>query len=143
MIDDRFDLARFVTAQDSIYPQVLRELRQGAKQSHWMWFIFPQIVGLGHSSTARRYGISGRAEAKAYLAHTLLGSRLEDCTRAMLQHSDRSAHVILGTPDDLKFRSSMTLFAAVADSKKGSVFHQALSQFYEGQPDEATLARLD
>jgi uncharacterized protein (DUF1810 family) len=143
MTDATFDLDRFVQAQETIYPQVLRELRQGAKQSHWMWFIFPQIEGLGHSSTARRYAISGRAEAEAYLAHALLGSRLEDCTRAMLQHSDRSAHVILGSPDDLKFWSSMTLFSEVADRKKGSVFHQALLQFYDGQPDEATLARLN
>lgn len=144
MRDDPFDLARFLNAQQSIYPQALQELQKGNKQTHWMWFIFPQIKGLGSSPTAKRYAITGLVEAKAYLAHATLGQRLEDCTRAMMIHTDRSARTILGSPDDLKFCSSMTLFAAVAeqDNKKGSVFHQALHQFYQGQPDEQTLARL-
>lgn len=140
MTDDPHDLARFHTAQQPVYAEALRELREGRKRSHWMWFIFPQIRGLGHSAMAERYAISGRAETEAYLAHPLLGERLRDCTEAMLTHKDRSAHAILGSPDDLKFRSSMTLFDAV--SKKGSAFGQALLQFYDGKPDEATLARL-
>ncbi|MCY1666229.1 DUF1810 domain-containing protein [Rhizobium sp. SL86] len=140
MTDDTHDLARFLAAQQPVYDQALQELRDGRKRSHWMWFIFPQIEGLGHSAMAERYAISGRAEAEAYLAHPLLGARLRDCTEAMLTHKDRSAHAILGSPDDLKFRSSMTLFDAV--SKKGSAFGQALLQFYDGEPDDATLARL-
>lgn len=140
MTDDIHDLARFLAAQQPVYDQALQELRDGRKRSHWMWFIFPQIEGLGHSAMAERYAISGRAEAEAYLAHPLLGARLRDCTAAMLTHKDRSAHAILGSPDDMKFRSSMTLFDAV--SKKGSAFDQALLQFYDGEPDDATLARL-
>ncbi len=141
MMEDQYNLARFVNAQQHVYAQALEELREGRKRSHWMWFIFPQIEGLGHSPMAQRYAISNRAEAKAYLAHPLLGERLRDCTEAMLSHKDRSAHAILGSPDDLKFRSSMTLFDSV--SKKGSAFGQALLQFYDGKPDEATLARLE
>lgn len=141
MTEDRHNLARFVSAQQPVYAQALEELREGRKRSHWMWFIFPQIEGLGHSPMAQRYAISDRAEAKAYLAHPLLGERLRDCTEAMLSHKDRSAHAIFGSPDDLKFHSSMTLFDAV--SKKGSAFGQALLQFYGGKPDEATLARLE
>ncbi|MGE6740041.1 DUF1810 domain-containing protein [Allorhizobium pseudoryzae] len=140
MTDDPHDLSRFLSAQQPVYAQALQELKDGRKRSHWMWFIFPQIRGLGHSPMAERYAIVSRAEAEAYLAHPLLGNRLLDCTEAMLTHKDRSAHAILGSPDDLKFRSSMTLFDAV--SKKGSAFGQALLQFYDGQPDEATLARL-
>lgn len=141
MTEDRHNLARFVSAQQPVYAQALGELREGRKRSHWMWFIFPQIEGLGHSAMAQRYAVSGRPEAEAYLAHPLLGERLRDCTEAMLSHKDRSAHAILGSPDDLKFHSSMTLFDAV--SKKGSAFGQALLQFYGGKPDEATLARLE
>lgn len=141
MTEDRHNLARFVSAQQPVYAQALEELREGRKRSHWMWFIFPQIEGLGHSAMAQRYAVSGRPEAEAYLAHPLLGERLRDCTEAMLSHKDRSAHAILGSPDDLKFHSSMTLFDAV--SKKGSAFGQALLQFYGGKPDEATLARLE
>lgn len=140
MTDDIHNLARFLAAQQPVYDQALQELRDGRKRSHWMWFIFPQIAGLGHSAMAERYAISGRAEAEAYLAHPLLGARARDCTEAMLSHKDRLAHAILGSPDDLKFRSSMTLFGAV--SKKGSAFGQALRQFYNGKPDDATLARL-
>lgn len=141
MTEDPHNLARFVSAQQPVYAQALEELREGRKRSHWMWFIFPQIEGLGHSAMAQRYAVSGRPEAEAYLAHPLLGERLRDCTEAMLSHKDRSAHAIFGSPDDLKFHSSMTLFDAV--SKKGSAFGQALLQFYGGKPDEATLARLE
>lgn len=140
MPDDPFHLARFVMAQEPVYETALAELEAGAKRSHWMWFIFPQMAGLGHSEMAKRYAISGRAEARAYLAHPLLGERLAACTAAMLAHRHRSAHAILGTPDDLKFCSSMTLFAAVSES--GSPFARALQQFCAGEPDAATLARL-
>ena len=137
-------LQRFLEAQGPIYTQALDELRRGAKRSHWMWFIFPQIAGLGHSPTARFYEIANRAEAEAYLAHPLLCSRLLECTQAMLMHTEKSAHSILGSPDDLKFRSCMTLFDATSepDSEKGSLFSRALQQFYDGRPDEATLSRL-
>ena len=135
-----FDLARFVTAQHDLYSIALRELRAGRKQSHWMWFIFPQIRGLGHSDTARLYAISGRSEAEAYLRHPVLGPRLEECTHAMLSHPDLSAHAILGSPDDLKFHSSMTLFGAVTQG--GSSFETALQIFYEGKGDQVTLAAL-
>ncbi|MGV1873004.1 DUF1810 domain-containing protein [Agrobacterium rosae] len=135
-----FDLARFVTAQHDLYSIALHELRAGRKQSHWMWFIFPQIRGLSRSDTARFYAISGRSEAEAYLRHPILGTRLEECTHAMLSHPDLSAHDILGFPDDLKFHSSMTLFGAIAQG--GSSFKAALQMFYEGEGDQATLAAL-
>jgi uncharacterized protein (DUF1810 family) len=135
-----FDLERFVAAQQDVYSVALRELKAGRKQSHWMWFIFPQIRGLGRSDTARLYAISGRLEAEAYLNHPVLGPRLEQCTRAMLSHSDLSAHNILGSPDDLKFHSSMTLFGAVA--RDGSSFGTALHVFNQGKGDETTLSML-
>lgn len=133
-----FDLDRFVKAQQNTYDRALSELIAGRKQSHWMWFIFPQIQGLGRSDTARFYAISGRPEAEAYLAHPVLGPRLEECTRAMLDHSNLTAHDILGSPDDLKFRSSMTLFAAVTD--QNALFQTALRQFYNGAHDRETLS---
>jgi len=133
-----FDLDRFVKAQQNTYDRALSELIAGRKQSHWMWFIFPQIQGLGCSDTARFYAISGRPEAEAYLAHPVLGPRLEECTRAMLDHSSLTAHDILGSPDDLKFRSSMTLFAAVTD--QNALFQTALRQFYDGAHDRETLS---
>lgn len=133
----RFNLERFVTAQQNIYEVALSELRAGLKRSHWMWFIFPQLRGLGRSETARFYAISGRAEAEAYLTHPMLGPRLVECTTAMVQHTDLSAHDILGSPDDLKFRSSMTLFGAVAE--RDSPFLAALDMFYAGAHDESTL----
>ncbi len=139
-MNDPYSLQRFVEAQQSVYPQVLAELRAGRKRSHWMWFVFPQLQGLGRSETARRYAISGIEQARAYLAHPLLGSRLHDCTLALLQHSDRPAREILGSPDDLKFRSSMTLFAAAADEPV--LFEQALKAFFAGSPDRLTLERL-
>lgn len=136
----KFNLERFVTAQQNIYEVALSELQAGLKRSHWMWFIFPQLRGLGRSETARFHAISGRAEAEAYLTHPMLGPRLVECTTAMLQHTDLSAHDILGSPDDLKFRSSMTLFGAVAG--RDSPFQAALDMFYAGACDQSTLRLL-
>src|SRR5690349_3784018 len=107
---DLFDLQRFVDAQDPIFSRVLTELRQGHKQTHWMWFVFPQVAGLGHSLMADRYAIRSAEEAKAYLARPLLGGRLRECTSFVLMHRERALREIFGTPDDFKFRSSMTLF---------------------------------
>lgn len=133
-------LERFVEAQRGTYPQALAELRDGAKQSHWMWFVFPQIAGLGRSGTARFYAIAGLAEARAYLAHGLLGPRLRECTEAMLAWAgQRSATAILGAIDALKFRSSMTLFEAAGG---GECFAHALDAFYQGQRDSRTLELL-
>lgn len=139
-MQDPYDLKRFVAAQEGIYDRALAELRDGRKRSHWMWFIFPQISGLGHSDMARRYAITGTDEALAYLKHPLLGPRLETCAQAMLQHTDLSARQILGSPDDLKLRSSMTLFSAVAPER--TVYAQVLDAFYNGEADPATLERL-
>ncbi len=133
------DLERFMAAQATTYDTALRELRAGAKTSHWMWFIFPQIAGLGQSSMSRRYAISSRAEAQAYLAHPTLGVRLRECAAALLAHPTRSAREILGEPDDLKLRSSATLFAAVEGP---GVFTALLERFFDGTPDAATLERL-
>ena len=138
---DEFDLQRFVEAQHPVYRQALQELLDGRKRSHWMWFVFPQIEGLGFSAMSQRYAIRSKAEARAYLVHRVLGARLNECVEAMLTHKDRSAHEILGSPDDMKFRSSMTLFAAV--SEKGSPFERALEQFYEGERDRKTIALLE
>ncbi|MGK9064530.1 DUF1810 domain-containing protein [Stutzerimonas chloritidismutans] len=138
-MSDPHDLHRFVEAQQPVYAQALAELRAGYKQSHWMWFIFPQIAGLGHSAMARRYAIQSRDEAVAYLNHPLLGPRLEQCANALLQHTDRTAREILGSPDDIKLRSSMTLFDAASDS---ATYRRVLAAFYAGQPDPATLDRL-
>jgi len=135
-----YDLQRFVDAQQSIYPQALAELRAGYKQSHWMWFVFPQIAGLGHSSMAQRYAIADLHEAQAYLQHPLLGPRLEECAQALLQHPDRTARQILGSPDDSKLRSSMTLFAKAAPER--TIFQQLLDSFYDGKADPGTLKRL-
>lgn len=139
-MNDPFDLARFVEAQQRDYQQALDELRAGAKRSHWMWYVFPQLRGLGRSEMAEHYGISGIDEARAYLAHPLLGPRLEDCARALLSHRGRSARQIMGSPDDLKLRSSMTLFQAVAPQQP--LFAEVLQAFYDGEQDAATLQRL-
>ncbi|CAX22339.1 MAG: DUF1810 domain-containing protein [Methylorubrum extorquens] len=141
MPDDAFDLNRFVEAQDGLYADALAELRSGRKQSHWMWFIFPQIAGLGSSAMARRYAIRSLAEAQAYLAHSLLGERLRTCTRAANAWEGRSARALFGAPDDVKFRSSMTLFAQ-ADPDDPD-FARALAIFFEGRPDPLTLERLE
>jgi len=136
----RYDLQRFVDAQADTYAAALEEIRSGRKRSHWMWFVFPQIEGLGRSETARHYAIASRDEASAYLAHPLLGPRLREITAAALEHPELSATAVFGQPDDLKFHSSLTLFAAVAEEPEP--FRQALKTFFAGQPDEATLARL-
>jgi uncharacterized protein (DUF1810 family) len=139
-MSDPFDLQRFVNAQGPVYDTVLAELRNGRKQSHWMWFVFPQIAGLGQSLTARKYAIVSRAEASAYLDHPVLGLRLLECTRLVNAIDGRTAHEIFGTPDDLKFRSSMTLFAQVTSA--GDDFIAALWKYFEMEFDPATIARL-
>jgi uncharacterized protein (DUF1810 family) len=139
MSTQSYDLDRFVKAQDSIYPRVIAELAAGDKQSHWMWFIFPQIAGLGFSAMAQRYAIGSRAEAIAYLDHPVLGPRLIECTRLVLDVTGKSIHSILGSPDDIKFRSSMTLFDAVCDNP---IFNDAIGKYYSGKKDEATLTTL-
>jgi uncharacterized protein (DUF1810 family) len=136
---DPFDLERFVAAQDPIYHRVIAELRRGMKQTHWMWFVFPQIAGLGRSAMAERYAISSLDEARAYLAHRILGPRLIECTQAVLDVEGRSAHAIFGSPDDLKFHSSMTLFAQVA--VEAAIFLAAIGKYFDGQ-DDLTLNQL-
>ncbi len=139
-LSDPHDLARFVAAQAAVYPEVLGELGRGQKASHWMWFVFPQLKALGRSAMAKRFGIASRAEAKAYLSHPLLGARLIECTRLMLFVEGKSALEVLGSPDDLKLRSSMTLFAALDST--APEFQLALAKYYAGQADEATLTWL-
>jgi uncharacterized protein (DUF1810 family) len=139
--DDPFNLERFVTAQAPVFETVLDELRAGRKRSHWMWFIFPQLAGLGRSSTARFYGIGSLGEARTYLTHPVLGPRLDQCTRIVLASESPSLHAIFGSPDDLKFRSCMTLFSLAADDPDNP-FHQALDRWCDGQPDEQTLALI-
>jgi uncharacterized protein (DUF1810 family) len=134
--NDPYDLERFVQAQHD-YAQALSEIRQGRKQSHWMWYIFPQFEGLGISATSRQYAVKSIAEAKAYLAHPLLGRRLTECAEAVLRLERRSAAEIFGNPDDLKLRSSATLFAYV--SSDGSVFHRIIDKYFHGQNDKTTL----
>jgi len=133
---DPFNLNRFVTAQKTCYPDVQAELAAGHKQSHWMWFIFPQIDGLGFSSRARFYAIKSLGEARAYLAHPVLGPRLIACAKAMLKHRDKTAHAILGSPDDAKLCSSMTLFECAAPEQ--SVFGQVLDTLFSGVRDLLT-----
>lgn len=137
---DPFDLNRFVSAQDGPFEAALAELRRGHKRSHWMWFIFPQLAGLGASSTSRKYAIKSLDEARAYLAHPMLGPRLLDCCKALLSVQGRSASQIMGYPDDLKLRSSMTLFALTGDSH--SEFRQVLDRYFAGQLDPRTLELL-
>jgi uncharacterized protein (DUF1810 family) len=140
--EDSFDLERFVTAQAAVFETVLAELRAGRKRSHWMWFVFPQLRGLGQSSTALFYGIASLKEARAYLAHSLLGPRLELCTRIVLGGEGPSLHAIFGSPDDMKFRSCMTLFS-LATGDPANPFRQALDHCCGGRPDERTLALAD
>jgi uncharacterized protein (DUF1810 family) len=138
------DLIRFLDAQDQIYAQVVGELTKGRKRTHWMWFIFPQIVGLGRSAVAQHYAISDLDQARRYLADSILGARLREAVRLMLKHKGKSALEILGSPDDLKFRSCLTLFyqAASVDSDR-ALFKEALAQFYRGEADSRTLELLD
>jgi uncharacterized protein (DUF1810 family) len=139
-MDDRFNLQRFVDAQDGVFDRVCSELRAGRKRSHWMWYIFPQISGLGSSATAQKFAISSQAEAKAYLDHPLLGSRLRACTELVNAIEGRSIEEVFGYPDHLKFHSSMTLFARAAPQDPG--FQAALQKFFGGHEDAGTLERL-
>jgi len=138
-MDDPHDLKRFVRAQDAVYGQVLAELTAGRKQSHWMWFVFPQLAGLGHSATARSFALGTLEEARAYLAHPVLGVRLRECTQRVNELEGLSAGEIFGYPDELKFRSSMTLFAR-ADAPGGprSPFREALAKYFAGEEDPLT-----
>jgi uncharacterized protein (DUF1810 family) len=140
-MEDRFDLERFVEAQAGVIGQVCAELRAGQKRSHWMWFVFPQICGLGSSEMAMRYAISGREEARAYLDHPVLGPRLQECTAIVVGIEGKSVEDIFGYPDNLKFHSSMTLFAEV-EGPSERVFHKALTKYFGGQADKATLERI-
>ena len=137
---DPFNLGRFLEAQESVYLDVLAELRSGRKRTHWMWFVFPQIDGLGFSSTSKYYAIKSEAEARQFLNHPVLGKRLLECANAVLEVEGRSASEIFGPPDDLKLRSCMTLFAQVSDP--GSVFAQVLDKYFHARLDEKTLALL-
>ncbi|MDV3459217.1 DUF1810 domain-containing protein [Sphingomonas sp. HF-S4] len=137
--DDPFDLNRFVQAQQASYDQALAEMRRGAKRTHWMWFIFPQIVGLGSSPTAQRYAIRSIDEARAYLAHPLLGTRYEECVAALQDLTDTTAERVFGSIDAIKLRSSLTLFSAAADRP---IIKAALVRWF-GSPDQATLQILD
>lgn len=140
MADDPFDLRRFVEAQTGTYATALAELRRGRKSGHWIWFVLPQLRGLGHSAMSERYGISGLAEARAYLAHPVLGPRLHECVAAMLAHRGQFAGAILGGIDALKFRSCLTLFHRAAP--EDVAFSDALDCFYQGNPDPRTEAML-
>jgi uncharacterized protein (DUF1810 family) len=140
MSSSAFDLQRFLDAQAPVIDTVRAERARGRKQTHWMWFVFPQIQGLGFSAMARRYAISSRDEAKAYVAHPALGARLKDCTSLVLAVRDRSVHDIFGSPDDLKFHSSMTLFAHAAP--EAPEFQAALEGFFAGKEDRPTLEKL-
>ena len=139
-MSDPFDLQRFVAAQDPLYRTVLAELRAGCKRTHWMWFVFPQHAALGRSAMAARYGLASKAEAVAYGQHAVLGARLDECCRLVLAVEQRTAHQIFGSPDDLKLRSSMALFAAALPQQP--VFQQVLDRYYGGEPDARTLALL-
>jgi len=139
-MDDRFHLQRFVDAQQPVYGNVLRELRAGRKRSHWMWFIFPQVAGLGNSVTSRTFAVSSLAEAASYLAHPTLGPRLRECAGLVAATDGRSIEEIFGHPDDLKFRSSMTLFAQAAPREP--IFATCLQKYFGGQADPQTLQRL-
>jgi uncharacterized protein (DUF1810 family) len=148
-VSDPYNLQRFVDAQQPIFETVKRELRAGRKQSHWMWFIFPQITGLARSDMARRFPICSSEEAAAYLSHSVLGNRLRECGKLVASHRDRSAEDIFGYPDTLKFRSSLTLFAHVAQHipsvQTGSgneIFEECLRKYFNGEPDTLTLALL-
>jgi uncharacterized protein (DUF1810 family) len=137
---DPFNLERFVEAQAPVYEQVRQELKVGRKQSHWIWFIFPQIAGLGQSPMSVRFAIASLDEAKAYLAHSVLGARLRECARLALDVESKTARDIFGSIDEMKFRSSMTLFARTAPDD--AVFQRCLDKYFAGDPDPATLARL-
>ena len=138
---DQYDLQRFLDAQEACYELALAEVRAGRKRTHWMWYVFPQFAGLGSSETARRYAIQSVAEARAYLAHPVLGPRLIECAEAVLAVEGKTAHAIFGSPDDVKLRSCATLFARVAPA--GSAFHRVIGAYFGGAFDAATLALCD
>jgi uncharacterized protein (DUF1810 family) len=138
---DPYTLERFVEAQEGVHDRALNELRAGRKASHWMWFVFPQVAGLGSSPTSQHYAIGSLGEARAYLDHPVLGPRLVECARAVLRHPDRTAREIMGSPDDAKLRSSMTLFARAGGSEP--VFQQVLDAFFAGERDPRTVELLD
>ncbi|MES2758989.1 MAG: DUF1810 domain-containing protein [Pseudomonadota bacterium] len=135
-----FKLERFVEAQAPVYKEVVAELKAGRKTSHWMWFIFPQIAGLGRSAMAQKFAMSSADEAAAYLAHPILGARLRECSALVAAIDDKDIDEIFGAPDNLKFHSSMTLFAEIAPDE--AVFQDCINKFFDGVPDEATLDRL-
>ena len=139
-MSDRHNLQRFVDAQNPVFEQACLELRQGRKTSHWIWFIFPQLIGLGTSETARFYGLASLEEAEEYSRHPILGPRLTQCTQLVIQLDGRTLEELLGHPDDLKFRSSMTLFAEATPDNR--IFVEALQKYCDGQPDRLTLERL-
>jgi uncharacterized protein (DUF1810 family) len=139
--DQTHDLSRFLEAQEGVHTRAIAEIRGGRKRSHWMWFVFPQLAGLGRSATSQRYSIRDLAEAKAYLDHPVLGARLRECAEAACGVKGRSALELFGSPDDLKLRSCATLFAQV--SPHGSVFHRLLDKYFGGAPDEKTLRLLN
>ncbi|MCF7967480.1 MAG: DUF1810 domain-containing protein [Methylobacter tundripaludum] len=139
--NDTVDLSRFTTAQASIYDSVLEELKSGRKRTHWMWYIFPQLDGLGHSTTSKHYAIKSIEEARQYLDHPVLGTRLSECAEAVFTIEGRSISEIFGYPDDLKFKSSMTLFAYVA--APCSVFSRILDKYFNGERDTLTLQLLE
>ncbi|MDB5768772.1 MAG: hypothetical protein JWQ61_3586 [Collimonas fungivorans] len=139
-MSDQYNLQRFVAAQQPVFDIVREELSQGSKRSHWMWFVFPQIEGLGHSATAVKYAISSLEEARAYLEHPLLGPRLRECCRLVAVVDGRSAEDIFGFPDYMKFQSSLTLFAQAATDNQA--FNECLKKYFGGEPDQATLVRL-
>ena len=141
MSEDPFRLERFVAAQSNgVHARALEELRAGRKASHWMWFVFPQVAGLGSSPTSKHYAIGSLAEARAYLAHPVLGPRLVECARAVCSHPDRTARQVMGSPDDVKLRSSMTLFSLATDAD--TVFQQVLDTFFAGEGDQRTADLL-
>jgi uncharacterized protein (DUF1810 family) len=140
MASDPYNLTRFVQAQEADYDQALTEIRAGRKRSHWMWYVFPQFDGLGMSPTSKHYAIKSVQEARAYLAHSILGPRLIECAQAALQIEGRSALEVFGSPDDMKLRSSATLFASV--SPDGSVFHGIIDKYFDGEQDARTIALL-
>lgn len=142
MTETLYDLERFVAAQQEVYASALAELRGGRKRTHWMWFIFPQVIGLGFSATSKRYAIKSREEARCYLVHPILGARLRECAEVVLAVEGRSVSDIFGYPDNLKLKSSMTLFAQIAEGPD-SVFARVLEKYFQGEQDIKTLDILE